>query len=119
MKHFAHLKESSPFFNIFPQGVVPIQNTGLPEIGIMEDDNHNLPQAYYRVDLGQLSEWYLNQLCEMVASLRHGTAAEVRRDILQDGFIPLRASQVRCITNFSIMGKTICFQVNEHTTGQS
>jgi hypothetical protein len=102
MKNFALLKPESPFHPLFPGGMVPIQNILLPQMGVMEGDNGNQPQEFYRVDLAKLPPAQRAELYGMIARQCHGTIDEVRRDLEAQGFIPLRAVHVLSVSSDSL-----------------
>lgn len=69
MNNFAQLKPESPFYPVFPGGMVPIQNIWLPERGIMGGAGEH---DFYRADVSKLSAGQLARIADMVAAQCQG-----------------------------------------------
>jgi len=94
MNHIAHLKESSPFHHLFECGKCPIQNIQ-PEHGSMGQEGVH---EFYRVDVARISQAQFKQLAALVAEQCQGRPEDVEAFMCGQGFIPLRALHVRCVT---------------------
>jgi len=94
MKNFALLKESSPFYDLFDGGAVPILNIAVPSSVALEGSDET--QAYM-VDLAKVPAPVVREICCRLAHRAGANAASVIEEVMARG-LPLRASQVRCVT---------------------
>lgn len=98
MTNLAHLKEESPFYHLFPQGV-PIKNIMVPTPVICEGDNNNKVQDAYFVDLDKLSIETFEKLVDLVRAQCDPSIprAVVWQEIKARG-LPLRAKHVTSVS---------------------
>lgn len=95
MKNIAHLKESSPFYDLFPGGQVPIRNFLLPSQVALEGDPET--KAYF-VALDEITTEQFNGIADRLATKEGCDAVQVMRDMVLRG-LPLRASQVNSVSS--------------------
>lgn len=91
MNNFAQLKSECPFYDLFPDGKVPILNILVPEQAELLGDGI---QEVYMIALSKLTPAQFEGLLDimtagMTANVREQCAREIRRDGL-----PLRAKHV-------------------------
>jgi hypothetical protein len=103
MKNMVHIKPSSPFHSIFPNGLAPVKNILIPEQGTFEGPDgrplNDAPQDFYRLDVAKLSNEQQMTIAGMVAAQCGGSAADVEAHMLKEGFIPLRAIHVEWVSS--------------------
>lgn len=89
MKNIAYLKETSPFYDLFPGGRVPIKSMCFPSraelAGIGE-------QEVYMVDLDALTREALTKVATRLATLAAEAPAVAFEEIQKRG-LPLRVSE--------------------------
>lgn len=97
MNNLAVLKESSPFFDLFPNGV-PIVNIIVPNQAQLEGSDET---EVYMVDLEKLPGEKWHALADRIARMFGCDVWDVRREMLLRG-MPLRASQVQSVSTDSM-----------------
>lgn len=93
MSNVAYLVPSSPFFDLFPNGV-PIVNIMVPNRAELEGFGE---ADVYMVELERLSAERWHALADRIAAVFGSDVWDVRRDMLLRG-LPLRASEVRGVS---------------------
>lgn len=91
MRNFAHLKNDSPYFAIFPDGMAPIRNILVPCVGIMEGAG---AAEFYWLDVAKLTGEQIDKVAYQVALQCGGTPMEVEEHMRTEGVLPLRALHV-------------------------
>ena len=91
MNNFALLEESSPFFPLFRNGLVPIKNILLPTQAECIGDGI---QDVYDVDTKKLTPEQLEKILDLITAACPELRDQARHDIATIG-LPLRAKHVR------------------------
>jgi hypothetical protein len=95
MKNYALLKEDSPFYDLFPNGLVPIKNILVPSRVELEG---SAEREAYLVNLEALTQEQVETIAYRLALLAQEVNVDlVRKEIVERG-LPLRASQVRLVS---------------------
>lgn len=89
MKNIAYLKETSPFYDLFPGGRVPIKSIPYP---IAVDLAGIGQKEVYMVDLKALTHETLTKLSQRLAALSGEAFAVVFEEVQKRG-LPLRVSE--------------------------
>ena len=98
VKNFAHLKEDSPFFDLFEGGLVPIVNIIVPNGAHLEGDPET---SVYMVDVKKLTPETRLALATRIAT-KFGARVEEVMDEMHAKGLPIRASQVRAVSSDSL-----------------
>ena len=95
--NFAHLKETSPFYALFPGGMVPIKNILAPNVVECEGDG---VQDVYMVDLDKLTQEQFSSVVKLVHQQCDPTSRleDCSQEILERG-LPLRAKHVSWVSS--------------------
>jgi len=101
-QNVAHLKTTSPFFEIFPSGI-PITNILLPNQAICEGSTHdNRPEDVYFVDLDKLTPEQFEKLAAIVHNqCDPAIPFEIAKKEMKARGLPLRAKHVSCVSTDS------------------
>jgi hypothetical protein len=95
MRNFAHLKEDSPFFDLFPNGMAPIVNILVPNQAELEGSPE---REVYMLDVQKLTPEQFHGVANRLAKLFEEEPWTIRREMLLRG-IPIRSSQVRAVSS--------------------
>jgi hypothetical protein len=98
------LRAENPFFDIFPNGVVPVQvpQTANCELEILNAELDGPPvQACYLVDASRLTTEQMQAVAERLAELRGGRVNDVLSELIENG-LPIRASEVERHPNIEL-----------------
>jgi hypothetical protein len=87
---FVILKKDSPFYEIFPNGEVPVMEFLIPQIVRLEDRGE---EEAYMLDVERCETEQLAEIARTVAAKFSADPSDVMSQILRDG-LPIRASQV-------------------------
>lgn len=90
MNNFAHLREDSPFYDLFEHGMAPIKNIILPNHAELEGSPET---EVYMLDLEKCGNDRLNEICRRLAAKAGIGAQEVFGDVMMRGGLPIRKSQ--------------------------
>lgn len=99
MKNFAHLKQDSPWYPIFPGGLAPIKNILVPSQGNML--NGGGVQEFYDLDLDKVTPEQRRKIFVMMAAIFKCTPEEAEKGVMEQGRLPLRAIHVSSVSSDS------------------
>lgn len=94
MNNYAHLNEDSPFYDLFPNGMIPIVNILVPNEAELEG---SAERRVFMVDIKKLTPEEFHGVADRVAALFKEEVWTIRREMLLRG-LPLRESQVGAVS---------------------
>ena len=86
------LRATSPFYDLFPNGIVPVQAI-LPELAALIEGDGARVQRVYFLDGARLDSGQMEAAAGRVAELRGGRVRDIRDELIEHG-LPIRASEV-------------------------
>lgn len=86
------LRESNPFYDLFPNGIVPVQ-APLPGAARLELPDGDEVQAIYMLDGSRLTSEQMEDVAGRLAELFRARVSDIREELVQNG-LPIRASEV-------------------------